>query len=278
MDNGNDILLFSAHIVFSRTKHYVGKIITGFYDDRLGYFLVGTEENVIAALNVDNGDIVWRRILEKGDRASLQYLQYLNDDTINSNSLHISGRQEPDRFMITVTGTSLILVRVWNIRTGNLAWEWTLQSNNVRGDKSHWFATSSTIYHAVPAWDMSNIEVTAYNIKTGQIENTTPKIQIGTVRKEDCDFVQSFIVCTDAENSFSIDLMSTIKKSISKSSVRHKIVDGYEAAVQIDRKVYDLRTNTVVENDESAEILFYTRNRSTNSPILVEATLQDSVI
>lgn len=260
-----------------RTKHYVGKVIEGFYDDRLGYLLVGSEENVIAALNVDNGDIVWRRILEKGDRASLQYLQYLNDDTINSNSLRVSGRQEPDRFMITVSGTSFILVRVWDIRTGNLAWEWTLQSNNVQDEKSHWFSTSSTIYHVKPAWNTSNIEVTAYNIKTGQTETTTRKIQIGTVQKPDCDFVHSFMVCTNAGDSFAIDLVSTIKKSISKSSMRHKIVNGYEAAVQIDGKVYDLQTNTAVVNDGTGPILFYTRNKSTNSPILLEASLQDSV-
>lgn len=264
-------------IFFYRTKHYVGKVITGFYDDRLGYLLVGTEENVIAALNVDNGDIVWRRILEKGDRASLQYLQYLNDDTINSNSLRISGRQEPDRFMITVTGTSFILVRVWNIRTGNLAWEWTLQLNNVRDEMSHWFSASSTIYHVVPAWDTSNVEVTAYNIKSGQTEITTRKIQIGAVQKQDCDFVRSFMVCTNAGDSFSIDLVSTVKKSISKSSLRHKVINGNEAAVQIDGKVYDLQANTVVSHDGSGPILFYTRNKSTNSPILLEASLQDSV-
>lgn len=253
-------------------------MISGFYDDRLGYLLVGTEENVIAALNVENGDIVWRRVLEKGDRASLQYLQYLNDDTLNSNSVRLSSRQEPDRFMITITGTSLILVRVWNIRTGNLAWEWTLQLNNVRGETSHWFSTSSTIYHAVASWDASTVEVTAYNIKTGQTDAATRKIQIETVQKQDCDFVQSFLVCTtNAGSSFAVDLVSTIKKTISKSSMRHKAVNGNEAAVQIDGKVYDLRTNAVVANDVTGSILFYTRNKSTNSPILLDASLQGSV-
>lgn len=187
--------------------------------------MVGTEENVIAALNVDNGDIVWRRILEKDDRGSLQYLQYLNDDTINSNSVRVSGRQEPDRYMITVTGTSFTLVRVWNIRTGNLASEWSLQSNNVRDEKSHWFSTSTTLYHVKSVWDTSNAEVTAYNIKTGQIETTTQKIQFGTVQEQDCDFVQSFLVCTNAGENFAIDLVSKVKKTISKSSTRHKIVN-----------------------------------------------------
>lgn len=210
---------------FNRTKHYVGKVIKGFYDDRFGYLLVGTEENVIAALNVDNGDIVWRRTLEKDDRGSLKYLHYLNDDTINSNSLRVNSRQEPDRFMITVTGTSFTMVRVWNIRTGNLAWEWTLQLNNVRDEKSHWFSTSSSLYHVQPAWDASNVEVTTYNIKTGHTETTTQKIPIGTVQEQDCDFVHSFLVCTNAGESFAIDLVSSVKKSISKSLARHNVVN-----------------------------------------------------
>lgn len=54
---------------------------------------------------------------------------------------------------------------------------------------------------------------------------------------------------------------------------------GYEGAVQIDGKVYDLQTltNTVVANKGASPILFYTRIKSTNSPIVIEATLQDSV-
>lgn len=291
----------------------MGKVAKGFLDDRFGYLLVATEENVIAALNVDNGDIVWRRILEKGDRGSIQYLQYVNDDTISSNSLRVSGRQEPDRFMISVAGTSFISTRVWNIRTGNLAWEWTMQLNNVRDDEpSHWFSTSTSLYHVQPTWVTSNIEITTYNIKTGHTESTTRKIPIGTVQQQDCDFVQSFIVCTNAGESFVIDLMSGIKKGVSKTSVRHKVVNvstkifiglrhthlmstilnwmmfflfipyvnqGYEAAVQIDGKVYDLQTlsHTVVTNKGASPILFYARIKSTNSPILIETTLQDSV-
>lgn len=200
----------------------MGKVINGFYDDRLSYLIVGTEENVIAALNVDNGEIVWRRLLEKDDRGSIQYLQFINDDAINLNSLRVSGRREPDRFMVTVTGTSITLVRVWNIRTGNLAWEWSLQLNKEQKEQSHWFSTPTTLYHAQPVWDSSNVEVTAYNIKTGQTEASTQKIQIGKAPKRDCDFVQSFLVCSNAEESYSIDLISSVKKIISKSTLRHE--------------------------------------------------------
>lgn len=203
----------------------MGKLIGGFYDDRLGHLLVGTEENVIAALNVDNGDIVWRRVLEKGDRGDIQFLQSLNDDFVASNSLRVSGRQEPDRFMVTVTGTSFVLVRVWNIRTGNLGWEWSFQPATVTNDKAHWFATSSTLYHVQPNWDTSSVEVTAYNIKTGQIEATTRRIPVGTSQKQNCSFIQSFLVCSNAGEVVAIDLALATKKVVAKTTTRQKVVD-----------------------------------------------------
>lgn len=185
---------------------------------------MGTEENVIAALNVDNGDIVWRRVLEKGDRGSIQFLQSLNDDFVASNSLRVSGRQEPDRFGVAVTGTSFVLVRVWNIRTGNLGWEWSFQPSIISNDKAHWFATSSTLYHAQPNWDTSSVEVTAYNIKTGQIEATTRRIPIGSSQKQNCDFVRSFLVCSDAGEVIATDLILATKKVVAKATSRQKVV------------------------------------------------------
>lgn len=203
----------------------MGKLIDGFYDDRIGHLLVGTEENVIAALSVDNGDIIWRRVLETGDRGSIQYLQSLNEDANSANSLRVSGRQEQDRFMITVTGTSFVLVRVWNIQTGNLAWEWNMQLSTTSNDRSHWFSTTSSLYHVQPNWSASTVEVTAYNIKTGQIETSTRPISTGSSQKRNCDFLQSFLVCLNAGEIVATDLVSTAKKVVANSANRHKIVN-----------------------------------------------------
>lgn len=203
----------------------MGHIINGFYDDRFGHLLVGTEENVIAALNVDNGDIIWRRVLEKGDRGSIQYLQYLSEEVYSSNSLRVSGRQEPDRFMVTVTGSSFVLVRVWNIRTGNLAWEWNLQLANTPNVKSHWFSTTTTLYHIQPNWESSNAEITAYNIKTGQIDTVTQRIPTGSSQKQNCDFVQSFLVCSIGGEVLATDLLTGTKKVVTKSATRHQVVN-----------------------------------------------------
>lgn len=188
---------------------------------------MGTKQNVIAALNVDNGDIVWRRILEKSDRGSIQYLKYLGDDDDENgmaNSLRVPGRQEPDRFMVTVTGTSFVLVRIWNIRTGNLAFEWNFQANGVANAKSHWFSTTSTIYHVQTTGDGANVQVTGYNIKTGYVETTIPKLPTFSSSIENCDFVQAYAVCYEAGEVYSINLEKGTKKAISQSPVRHKVV------------------------------------------------------
>lgn len=207
-----------------RAKHYVGKLVDGFYDENLGHLLVGTKENVIAALNVENGDIVWRRVLENGDRGSIQLLQSLNDDHITSNSLRVSGRQEPDRFMVTVTGTNFVLVRVWNTRTGNLGWEWSFQPIIISNDKSHWFATVTTLYHIQTNWNKASIEITAYNLKTGIVETTTREVLLGSSQKQNCDFVQSFLVCTVGAEVIAIDLMLVSKKVLANSITKHTVV------------------------------------------------------
>lgn len=210
---------------FSRTKNYVGKLTSGFYDDRIGHLLVGTEENVIAALNVENGDIVWRRVLEKSDRGSIQFLQSLSDDFTAPNSLRVSGRQEPDRYFVAVTGTNFVLVRIWNIRSGNLGWEWSFQPTITSNDNAHYFATPTTLYYVQPNWEQYSLEVTAYDIKSGQIDTTTRKINVASSQKQNCDFVQSFLVCLNAGEVTAIDLVTGSKKVVAKATSKPKIVN-----------------------------------------------------
>lgn len=56
------------------------------------------------------------------------------------------------------------------------------------------------------------------------------------------------------------------------------LLQGFEGVIQIDGKVYNLKTNSVLAGENQGSALFYTKNRSTNGPILVEASVQNSVI
>ncbi|CAI7815784.1 unnamed protein product [Closterium sp. NIES-53] len=65
--------------------------------------LVGTDRNVIAALNLRTGDIAWRRVL--GDKDTLR-------------ALDMGGR-----YLVTLSGTKAAAVRAWAVPDGTLAWE-----------------------------------------------------------------------------------------------------------------------------------------------------------
>ncbi|CAI5492903.1 unnamed protein product [Closterium sp. Naga37s-1] len=65
--------------------------------------LVGTDRNVIAALNLRTGDVAWRRVL--GDK-----------DTLHA--LDMGGR-----YLVTLSGTEAAAVRAWAVPDGTLAWE-----------------------------------------------------------------------------------------------------------------------------------------------------------
>lgn len=191
--------------------------------------MVATEENVLAALNVDNGEILWRRILEKDERGTIHLLQALNEDS-SANSLRVSGRQEPDRYAFTVTGTNFVLVRGWNIRSGNLAWEWTVSPNTAAsGEQLHWFYSQSMLYHVAPAWSKSIVEVTAYNLKQNsygqQTATATKRIPIPTSQPNSCQFVKSYLVCSSSDEVVSVDLVTGASKTVVKSNSQVEAVD-----------------------------------------------------
>lgn len=184
---------------------------------------MGTNENVIAALSVENGDILWRRVLEKGDRGAIQYL-FPVTDAATSNSLRVADGQETERFMVTITGTNFVLVRGWNIQTGNLGWEWTLPSTT-ESSKVHWFTIQSKLYRAQPNWNAANIEITAYSLKNGyQIESASKKIPIVSSQEQNCDFVRNYLVCSANGEVTATDLIDGTRKVVSKSTQKAEIV------------------------------------------------------
>lgn len=52
---------------------------------------------------------------------------------------------------------------------------------------------------------------------------------------------------------------------------------GFEAAVQIDNKIYNLNSNTQLAPESSESILYYTRNYITKQPVLLQASVEQSV-
>lgn len=255
-----------------RNRRYVGQPFDGFYDDRL---IVGTKENVIAALGIENGEIGWRRVLEKGDRGSIQYI-FPVIESASSNSLRVSNGHEMDKFVATVTGTSFVLIRGWNIENSNLAWEWSVTFND--GTKAYWFYAQTKLYRVQQNWKNGFLEIMAYGLKTGyQIDSIARKIPIISSHEQNCDFVQNYFVCSTNGEVTAIDLVSGIKNIIGKSTLKAKLVNGVEAMVRIDDRIFNLKTNVQIFIAKPNNILFSTINRNNQQIILLQLSVEKSV-
>lgn len=208
-----------------RNKQYVGEVIDGFFDDRYQQLIVGTKQNVLATINVESGQISWRRILEKGNRGSIQFVGPIIEE--NPNALRVSDSKEAERYAITVTGTTFVLVRSWNIKTGNLAWEWTFNNSTATNDeKAHWLLSKSILYHVSLISESSSLEISSYNVKTGYLNsNKIIQIPVPANQIQNCDFIKSFLVCSTNTEVVAIDLINGSEKVIAKTSARANVVN-----------------------------------------------------
>lgn len=237
--------------------------------------IVGTEENVIAALGVENGEIGWRRVLEKGDRGSIQYI-FPVIESASSNSLRVSNGQEMDKFVATVTGTSFVLVRGWNVENSNLAWEWSATFNE--DTQAYWFYAQTKLYRVQQNWKAGHLEVMAYNLKTGYPNDSKPKnIPIISSQEQNCDFVQQYLVCSVNGEVTAIDLVSGTKNVVGKSTAKAEVVNGVQAMVRVDDKIFNLRTNAQVFAAKPKTVLFSTTNRNNQQSILLQLSVEQSV-
>lgn len=243
----NSLLFVRKHIF--RSNHFVGKVIDGHLDDRFAQVYVSTEENVVAALSADTGAIVWRQVLERGDRGTIKYLHLISDDSTNANSIRLNNKRDDDGSLITVTGTSVIVVRGWNVRTGNLAWEWIVTPKSAV--ESHWFLNGSILYQVVPSWQTSSAEVFEYNARTGQVvQSAARRISLQSFQASKCDFIKSYLVCSGSDEIVSIDLRTGTSASLAKTTSRQQAVAVSSKFVTIIR---------VVESTKCSFHSFYSR-------------------
>lgn len=180
-------------------------MLSGQIDSGNQQFVVATEQNVLAALSIKTGDILWRRILENGERGQIQFFQ-LTPDTDAGN------------LALTVTGTTIKLVRGWNCKTGNIAWEWMANQQATGVDQTeHWFLSRSFLIYAVLNRESSNLEITAYDIRSGEIQ-TERKLAVKSNGHGSCHFSKDFLICSARGNVESINIVSGTAKTVAESS------------------------------------------------------------
>lgn len=254
----------------------MGEIRDGaFYGPQPDQVVVATEENVLAALNAKNGDILWRKVLEKGDRGSIRLLH------VPSNSWERSGTVEEE--LITVSGSSPALIRGWNARTGNIEWEWTLTPTTpLAAANAIWFYDTLYLYHVVPVWG-SHLELTAYFASTGQqVKSTTTRIAAAWIGQDACALSGTVYACVVKGQVVGIDLIAEANELLTKplsgvwNGQRPAALKGSDATIVVGEDIYSLRSDApqVPVKAKTAGIF---NEKQSNKDLLVQAILTSSV-
>ncbi|XP_015111319.1 ER membrane protein complex subunit 1 isoform X2 [Diachasma alloeum] len=174
---------------FDWKQNYVGRIKFASFDtvSTAKKIIVATEENVLAALNLKSGQIIWRRVLERGYAGRIRSL---------------SGVADGD--LITVSGGVPAIVRVWDLAAGHILNEWPVaEQNPERLEDVKWHIKDGTLHHILPIYS-SGVEVTSYDSKTGE-KLKTRKVSAPFITAETkCVLAAPYLACLKSDTSLAI--------------------------------------------------------------------------
>lgn len=253
----------------------MGEIRDGaFYGPTADQVVVATNENVLAALNAKTGSILWRKVLEKGDRGSIRFLH------VPSN-WERSGVAEEE--LITVSGSSPALIRGWNARTGNIEWEWTLTpTTQLAAANAFWFYDKLYLFHVVPVFG-SHLELTAYFASTGQqVKSTTTRIEAAWIGQDSCVLASTVYACVVKGQVIGIDLIADSNELLNKplagdyGGVKPVALKGADATIILGEDIFALRSESAMLPTKSKSVGIF-NEKQINKNLLVQAVLTSSV-
>ena len=177
---------------FDWKQNYVGKIKFASFDtvSTAKKIIVATEENVIAALNLKSGQILWRRVLEKGYAGHIRAL---------------GGASDGD--LVSVSGGVPAIVRAWDLAAGHIIHEWPIAEQNPDRIKDvKWHIKDGTLHHILPIYN-SGVEVTSYDSKTGD-KLKTRRVSAPFISQEtECVLAAPYLACLKGDSSLAILLL-----------------------------------------------------------------------
>ncbi|XP_011264127.1 ER membrane protein complex subunit 1 isoform X1 [Camponotus floridanus] len=175
---------------FDWRQNYVGKITFASFDtvSTAKKIIVATEENVIAAFNLKSGQIIWRRVLEKGGHIRT-----------------LGGVADGD--LISVSGGVPAIVRAWDLATGHILNEWPIAEQNTDRIKDvKWHIKDGTLHHILPIYN-SGVEVTSYDSKTGE-KLKTRRVSAPFISQEtECVLAAPYLACLKGDSSLALVLL-----------------------------------------------------------------------
>ncbi|XP_076287605.1 ER membrane protein complex subunit 1 isoform X2 [Lasioglossum baleicum] len=177
---------------FDWKQNYVGKIKFASFDtvSTAKKIIVATEENVIAALNLKSGQILWRRVLEKGYAGHIRAMGGVADGDL-----------------VSVSGGVPAIVRAWDLATGHILHEWPMAEQNPERIKDvKWYIKDGIVHHILPSYN-SDIKVTSYDSKTGH-KLQTRKVYGSFISQEtECVLAAPYLACLKGDSSLAVLLL-----------------------------------------------------------------------
>ncbi|XP_060821022.1 ER membrane protein complex subunit 1 isoform X2 [Bombus pascuorum] len=177
---------------FDWKQNYVGKIKFASFDtvSTAKKIIVATEENVIAALNLKSGQILWRRVLEKGYAGRIRALGGIADGDL-----------------VSVSGGVPAIVRAWDLATGHILHEWPIaEQNRDRIKDVKWHIKDGTLHHILPIYN-SGVEVTSYDSNTGDKLKTRRVSAPFITQETECVLAAPYLACLKGDSSLAILLL-----------------------------------------------------------------------
>ncbi|XP_012286292.1 ER membrane protein complex subunit 1 isoform X2 [Orussus abietinus] len=177
---------------FDWKQNYVGRIKFASFDtvSTAKKIIVATEENVVAALNLKSGQILWRRVLEQGYTGRIHALRIIADGSL-----------------ISVNGGVPAIVRAWDLATGNILSEWPIAEQNPdRIGEEKWYIAEDGVVHHIMLVHSSGVkvEVKSYASLTG--EKLRSKTIPAPVISQDtsCVVAVQSLVCLRGDDSLAV--------------------------------------------------------------------------
>lgn len=205
---------------------YIGKVKHAHIDAKR--VIVTTEENVLAALHLKTGHILWRQILENPNEQQIKLL-------------HV------DKDVVTVCGAkNSWYIRGWDAVSGTILWEWILHSERVTA--AEWVVNNGQIYHIQPVVG-SHLEVTAYQLHTGQNRGVTSQITAPWVADlTKCILAKTYFVCISNDGRLQyLNLVEDTNKVFTRPL--HALIGDAPGIVQIESFVHPKPAFLLIRNN-----------------------------
>lgn len=195
---------------FDWRQTYVGKLKFANLDtiSTLKKVFVATEENVVAALNLKSGQILWRHVLEKADQGEIQFMDSDDDE------------------IVTVSGRSIVMARSWDPHSGYLNSEWTVtQNTNNRLIDTKWFLFQKQLFQ-VDSVAQSHIAVTTYNVSTA-LKMSSQEIPVPWVAEDTrCVLAAPYLACLGSTGPNTVLHVISLTESVVQTKSLSALLEG----------------------------------------------------